>query len=367
MADELTVRFHRQQRQRNAALLAALRIMWREFTGDPTTFPRFALPAAALIERQARDAGDAGIAYYRALRVKMLGHAPQQTLPPPPPLEEIETSLGACGLAGTYIAIGQGMTTEQARAHAFVRVARAATRHVANGARFAVAVAAAEDNAAYGYRRRTTGTCDFCEGLAAEGLHPSEEFPAHDGCQCAAEPAFRMTMDQIDTWATERFSDDLTDDMANVVRGYTSDGDFLLYNNALRAGKELTGGILGDSFVLDEAITTSQVPENLTVFRGISRETLPKDWVADAVITDPGYVSTTLNVDMSTEFAEQGWGWTMDIDVPAGVNGLYITEDLYEASATYGKQNEILFGRGTRFRIKGINEDTHHLTLEMLP
>ena len=74
--------------------------------------------------------------------------------------------------------------------NALVRTAGSLTRLILSGGREALVAASIEDGSAFGYRRVTTGTCDFCQELADKGISDNPNFEAHDHCGCVAEPAF---------------------------------------------------------------------------------------------------------------------------------------------------------------------------------
>ena len=220
--DPLTVRNRRQLFALRAACIRALRVLWDAWDpDDAASWPRFAVPATALVQLYAEQAATAGVDYYAALREKTTGLRSMQ--PPHPdriPAEVVANSLSATGLAGTYIGIRLGRERAQAKAFAFKRVARAAGRHVVNGARTAVVEASRADDLALGWARKVAGTCAYCAAKAAEGcVPPGESFGAHDGCACVAEPVFEPTRATIHG----RGPAGLADEVDRLARDVASD------------------------------------------------------------------------------------------------------------------------------------------------
>ena len=66
-------------------------------------------------------------------------------------------------------------------------------RRIADHVRYTVAGSSVADPAARGWQRVGGGDCDFCQMLIGRGAvytEASVDFPSHDNCKCAAEPAF---------------------------------------------------------------------------------------------------------------------------------------------------------------------------------
>ena len=66
----------------------------------------------------------------------------------------------------------------------------AVSRLVLAGGRDAVLALADADPDSAGWNRVTGGTCDWCEEQSAAGIVVGGDFPAHDHCECTADPAF---------------------------------------------------------------------------------------------------------------------------------------------------------------------------------
>lgn len=131
--------------------------------------------------------------YYRAARFQsgLGGDAPIE-LASPPPLEQLNASLGYVGqfLPMKQAALGRRNVAQAA----LVMVTGATTRLVLNGGRETLTKTIGTDRRAKGYRRVTSGKpCDFCSMLAGRGAVYGEDtadFEAHDHCSCSAEVVF---------------------------------------------------------------------------------------------------------------------------------------------------------------------------------
>lgn len=69
-----------------------------------------------------------------------------------------------------------------------------AQRRIANFSRLTVAESSLADPQARGWKRTGRGDCDFCAMLIGRGAvytEASADFPAHDHCNCGAEPEWR--------------------------------------------------------------------------------------------------------------------------------------------------------------------------------
>jgi len=123
---------------------------------------------------------------------------------------------------------------------------------------------------------------------------------------------------------------------------------------------------------IDTALAKTQIPENITVFRGMPSEILPENAVG-VEFRDDGYGSTSLDYKMAEKFAR--WtredGFTpaiVEIRVPKGTEGIFMDE-LWDNG-----ESEILLPRGTSYRVisdvqkpvAGINGGVRHLVVEIM-
>jgi Clostridial binary toxin A. len=100
---------------------------------------------------------------------------------------------------------------------------------------------------------------------------------------------------------------------------------------------------------IDAALVKTQIPENITVFRGMPSEMMPEDAVG-VEFRDDGYGSTSLDYKMAEKFAR--WtredGFTpalVEIRVPKGTDGIFMDE-LWDNG-----ESEILLPRGVSYRV----------------
>lgn len=368
MAEPRTIAHRRELWRLRAETIRGLRVLWPRWDPtDSTTWNDFGTPATALVARQADRAAELGARYYLRVRKKRAPLAPALSLESVPRAaadpEKIAKSLGAVGLAGTYIALRyQSRTLAQAKAVAFVRVTMAAGRHVANGSRATILAASRVDPASEGWARVTAGTCDFCAGLSDEGIKDVAAMEAHDGCQCVAEPSFeeqKKTFKELDGTAEQarenvRLRGKLNNLESARLESYVGAG-YEDLNYALRE----TGGDLAqltryetDTIAaLDGAIERSVVKNDIQVYRGLSFE--PECSVGD-VLVDDAFVSTSMRREVAESFG--GDGWLMTVELPSGERALY----------TMTGEDEFLLPRGTRFLVRSIDRELREMTVRVV-
>lgn len=98
--------------------------------------------------------------------------------------------VGAQALVGWALATAKDVTGFQSL------IEGGTQRRIANFSRFTVMGSSVKDPRARGWRRTGVGNCKdgFCDMLIGRGAVYTEataDFPAHDHCQCGAEPAWR--------------------------------------------------------------------------------------------------------------------------------------------------------------------------------
>lgn len=121
---------------------------------------------------------------------------------------KLGTSLTITGPVAVKVALARGEPLQRALGIGQSMSSRAAIRHVLAGGRDTILGAVQSDETALGWARATSGKpCAFCAMLAsrgpAYGSEATASFQAHDGCQCAAEPAY--TRDTAWTPGAERY------------------------------------------------------------------------------------------------------------------------------------------------------------------
>lgn len=169
--------------------------IWRGV--DPTnlkgTVSPFAQTAAVLIAARFADSAGLAVQYFQDFRRAegVTGTAFIER-PDPPPAEKLAGSVRGAGITGIVNARRAGFPVQAAADQGFVKVAGSAAALVLMGGRKVITEAAVGDRRAQGWQRVTTGdNCDFCSRLAGTLQSSAGDFPAHDHCDCSAEPVYR--------------------------------------------------------------------------------------------------------------------------------------------------------------------------------
>jgi ADP-ribosyltransferase exoenzyme len=100
---------------------------------------------------------------------------------------------------------------------------------------------------------------------------------------------------------------------------------------------------------LDDAFAkATPLPENVTVYRGVSDVTMLGDFTQGEVLTDPGFLSTSLDKRVAGQFSDQeaGKGVVLELRIPAGTKAIPLS-----GAAGGDAQSELLLNRGSRFRV----------------
>jgi hypothetical protein len=116
---------------------------------------------------------------------------------------------------------------------------------------------------------------------------------------------------------------------------------------------------------LDSAIDKSSLPENLMAFRGISSDGWSRfeDLKPGDTFEDKGYVSTTLNRNIATQFARVDGpaGGVMIALLPKGIKALPL-----DVMLTQDAEREVLLPRNSKFRVREVNEDIGLVTVDVV-
>jgi len=104
---------------------------------------------------------------------------------------------------------------------------------------------------------------------------------------------------------------------------------------------------------MDKAFDTfPRVPKTIRVTRSVADNVLDK-MTPGTVFRDDGYVSTTISgMSMSK----------MQIKVPKGSKGIYVSE-----ISNFSSERELLFPRGSRFKVLTKDKNTNRVVVELLP
>jgi hypothetical protein len=145
----------------------------------------------ALLNKRQPVSRAAAMRFYNARRVQAGLPARRDTAPDTLADQgEIGKVIDGTGLYAFLHEVKGGAMMEDAFQSARSSLGSAAQRLVLKGGRDAILDLAKNDPDSVGWSRITGGTCDFCEELKRAGVVVGGDFPAHDDCQCTADPAF---------------------------------------------------------------------------------------------------------------------------------------------------------------------------------
>jgi hypothetical protein len=184
-----------QQLALRAVTFEQLLRIWPAYNPDDIagSWPAVQEALTALIWLRHSESSALAANFYRASRygAGITGDAPIE-LAAPPPLEQLDASLGFVGrfMPSKQAALGRRNVGDVA----LVAVTGAVTRLVLQGGRRTLTGTIRADRNATGYRRITSGdACTFCQMLASRGAvykRDTVDFDAHDHCGCSAMPVF---------------------------------------------------------------------------------------------------------------------------------------------------------------------------------
>lgn len=194
--DTLTRNYRAQNIALRAQTIRDLQKLWPalDWRDLDRTYPAWFAGASALIARdRTRSAGLASL-YLKAHRLQAgIPGEPAVRLAGAAPAEQVATALRVTTLVALKRSAFAGKTAEMAMRDAFVQSSGAATRLVLDAGRDTIRQTTAADPRTAGWRRVTSGGCDFCRMLAGRGevyTEASADFASHDHCACSAEPVY---------------------------------------------------------------------------------------------------------------------------------------------------------------------------------
>ncbi|MBM0201851.1 hypothetical protein JNW90_01110 [Micromonospora sp. STR1s_5] len=161
-------------------------------------------------------------------------------------------------------------------------------------------------------------------------------------------------------WAERNMQapDGLTGDEIDAARAYIKDPAI---NGALRGVVATTDEDRDQVAALDAAMAKSRLPQPILVTRGTGVGALEAAGVqgrdddegmyglAGQILTDPGYLSTSISSEPPAEFAAADVQWL--IRVPRDTPGLYLGVPPFD---TIDGEQELLLGRGQRLVVHGV-------------
>lgn len=186
----LTARYRRSNLALTAEVVAAFRVIWLALDPDrlDATFPDFLALAGAVVGVY-RSRAEIEAADYLG------GFTDSPEVVPPAPMnpEAFVVGMRVSSLANAKAGILRGRTVQETMQASFVLTAGLAQQSVANAGRSVVMGSAVADPGCRGWRRVTSGGCDFCTLLAGRGgvyTDATARFRSHRHCGCSAEPVY---------------------------------------------------------------------------------------------------------------------------------------------------------------------------------
>lgn len=197
---DLTARLsetHRAAQLRlGARTIVGLRAVWPLLDPEDLdgSFEEWFAAVQPIVEANRAQSAQLASGYLAALRALTIGAGGDVVHAAPLDARQLITSMIVTGPVSIRANVGR-MTLTEAVDIAQGRTAAAAVRHTLNGGRETVTETIKADRRAVGYQRITSArACEFCSMLAGRGpvfKEDTADFPAHDGCGCAAEPVYR--------------------------------------------------------------------------------------------------------------------------------------------------------------------------------
>lgn len=196
---QLTSQHQAAQLAVRAGSVQQLMRLWRGV--DPTrladTIDTFVTAAVLLAQQGHERSAQEAIRYFESFR-RAEGIRGTLTIPaaPLPPAGEIAADLRGAALAGIVTGRRRGMSLTKASDNGLVRVAGALIKRILTGGRMTIITGAANDRAALGWARVTTGDdpCAFCRMLSSRGpvykTEKAAEFDTHATCACVPEVVY---------------------------------------------------------------------------------------------------------------------------------------------------------------------------------
>jgi hypothetical protein len=166
---------------------------------------------------------------------------------------------------------------------------------------------------------------------------------------------------EISDWTSKHFGElekSLCNEEISILKNYCYKG-YMIVNRVLREGtccndeSDIKAYKMID--ILDEIVHRSIIPNNITVYRGASRNAfgpfrhLRNDELIGKVISDRAFMSTTLLGYTAANFDQ---GVVFKIDIPAGTHGIFMGN-----FSTFDNEHELLLKRNRHMIIKDISED----------
>ncbi len=195
--------------------------------------------------------------------------------------------------------------------------------------------------------------------------------PAQPAAEAKAASQSFAGGEDAHAWGQKNYAgwaDSLSKDEYKAVGRYRMN-EYREINEALRGGKgEVPAKVKDRVALIDAALDRASTPEDVTAYPDMTvHRGLGADVVAGMkpgeVFTDQGYISTSLNPEVGEMYGTA----TMEIRVPKGSKGAYITA--IERRKDTGTEQEFLLPRGTSMRIVSVSDrdGKPHVVAEVVP
>lgn len=170
-----------------------------------------------------------------------------------------------------------------------------------------------------------------------------------ENSQDASDDIFQKMYSSIDGFSKEQIK---------AVKDYCGDS-YKAMNSYLRKGKIEKGGssltpsqIKSEIKTLQDMFNSSKLPENITTFRGVSRDAIGK-FEKGKIISDKAFLSTSINKDIALGFTKYSKnGVVLRIEIDEGFNVLPATSiNRFGNRSMYLDEAEILFNSGAKFEM----------------
>ena len=185
----------------------------------------------------------------------------------------------------------------------------------------------------------------------SEGTSESDSSPAAPETTAIDFGEGGVSADDYATQTSDELKGKLSTDEKDALVSYSGKADI---NGTLRYDLEPHAKEAAQIKAMDTAISKSPLKQRTTLYRGFDTRDLGKLEIG-TTITDKGYTSTTISKKVATDFLPYETSALMVIDAPKGTNAASMRSI---GEFKYRNQNEMLLGRGSKFKIIGVSTET---------
>ena len=165
-------------------------------------------------------------------------------------------------------------------------------------------------------------------------------------------------METVNLWAEDAYKewfDSISEKEEQAIIDYTGEDYYRNINRVLRGldnKYEDNNAEIVDNLTM--ALDKAKVPENITLYRGTSLNSLgelanlePEDLIGQQ-FEDKGFFSASFDKNVAVKFKDN---LILEINVPKGTSGAYVAK-----YSQFGSESELLLNRGQRMLIKGYDD-----------